>query len=228
MATRRGPFGIRIPDPSPPPNLGSIGYAPPQPPPPVDLSFLNDPNNPVYQQQAGGGGGGGGGETGAYVQSYAPPPDPGSLYYQPGYTPPDRILEQSPEWLAYINALGLQKGQFAADIARQREIAGANAKFAAGGVEPEFAKQRRGITVGNEARGMVRSGQQQRQLAESRGAQGRAYSGIYQNLQNTLSDLESNLAQKNLELDVQREQQRASMLSSGYKSNGLYDYLKPR
>lgn len=193
--------------------------------PPTDLSFLNDPNNPVYQQFWAGRGdgsdysGGASADTGAYVQSYGGGGDGGA------YTPPDRILEQSPEWLAYINALGLQKGQFAADIARQREIAGANAGYQKSLVEPQYDKQRRGITASNESRGMVRSGQQQRQLATSRGDQSRAYAGIYQNLQNTLSDLESSAAQKNLELDTQRAQQQAQMIQSGYKTNGLYNYL---
>lgn len=217
-------------------NLGNLGkaYGP-------NLGFLNDIGaqigqlaganeaaqaQPAYYPQDYSGGGG----TGNYVQSYdvpqGPAYDPGSLYYQPAYTPPDKILEQSPEWLAYINALGLQKSQFAADIARQREIAGANAAFARAGVEPQYAQQRRGITSGAESRGMARSGELQRNLATSRGQEQRAYSGIYQNLQNTLSDLQSNLAQKNLELDAQREQQKAQMLGNGYKSNGLYDYLK--
>ncbi len=174
------------------------------------LAFLNDPTNPYspyYQAPQ------------APQQNYATsetavPSQPGTV------AAPTKVIETSPEWLAYINALGLQKDQFAADIARQREIAGGNFAFARAGVEPQYALQRRNITSSAEGRGMLRSGQLQRDLATSRGAENRDYSGIYQNLTNTLSDLQSQLAAKNVDLASQRAQQYGTLLGSGYTSNG--------
>ena len=104
----------------------------PASPPPMDLSFLNDPNNPYYQQPSGDSG-----------------------YYSAPAPAPKRDLASSPEWQAYLAALGLDRSQFEANIQRQRELTTSQAGFQAAGVEPQYSKQRRGITSGSEGRGML-------------------------------------------------------------------------
>lgn len=138
-------------------------------------------------------------------------------------TPPSPVLESSPEWNAYLNALGLQKNQFASDIQRQRDIARASAQFQSQSLTPQFDQQRRGITASAEGRGMARSGQLQRNLAENRASQGVQQTGIQNALNTQLSDLEASLAQKNVDLATQQAQQRATMVGQGYVSNGFYD-----
>lgn len=196
----------------PAPNLGTVGYVPPQQSPGVDLSFLNDPNNPYLQQQAvaqdySGGGGGGGDYANLTAADYATQEAPA----------PVKLLEAQPEWIAYLNSLGLEKNQFAADIERQRGLARANAEFQTKSLEPQYAEKRRNLTAGNESRGMARSGKQLRDLSVSRANQTRQQAGIQQGLTNTLSGLESSLAQKNLELETQKRMQEAQMIGQGYQ-----------
>ena len=169
-------------------------------PPQVDLSFLNDPNNPYYQLVTGATGGGGGG------YSYAAPA------VQP-------ILESSPEWTAYLNALGLEKSQFAADIERQRALAKSQTEYNLSQIKPQYDEQRRGITASAEGRGMARSGQFQRDLAVNKAAEARTRAGVQQGLDSTLSNLESQLAQKNIDLAAREAQQKATMIGQGYKSD---------
>jgi hypothetical protein len=141
------------------------------------------------------------------------PNDP--VYTRPLDTRP--VLESSPEWMAFINALGLEKNQFASDIARREALARQAAKFQVDSLKPQYDQQRRGIAGSAESRGVARSGQFQRTLAESRAGQGRQTTGIQQALQSSISDYESQLAQKRLSLDSQQQQQRATMLAGGYK-----------
>lgn len=167
-----------------------------------DLSFLNDPNNPYYAQSYDSGGGGGGG--------YA--------YAAPAVAP---VLETSPEWTAYLNALGLEKSQFAADIERQRALAKSQTEYNLSQIAPQYDTQRRGITSSAEGRGMVRSGAFQRDLAENKANEARTKAGVQQGLDTTLSNLESQLAQKNMDLASRQAQQQATMIGSGYRSDPL-------
>lgn len=161
---------------------------------PVDLSFLND----LYPQDTGSGSSGGYG------------------YAAPAVQP---ILETSPEWTAYLNALGLEKSQFAADIERQRALAKSQTEYNLSQVKPQYDQQRRGITAGAEGRGMARSGAFQRDLAENKAAEARTKAGVQQGLDSTLSNLESQLAQKNMDLAAREAQQRTTMIGQGYKSD---------
>ncbi len=196
-------------------------YATSQAQPSVDLSFLNDPNNPYYQQAFAGWApqptsGGGGDYSGGYAQ--AAPADYSQIQSAIDQALAARpILEASPEWKAYLNALGLEKNQFAADIARQEAQARAAAQFQTEGLKPQYDQQRRGITGNAESRGMSRSGQLQRGLAENRAAEGRQTTGIQQALQSAIGNLEGSLANKNVNLETQQQQQRASMLAAGYQ-----------
>lgn len=189
-------------------NTGSLGQAYTAPSNYSGLDFLNDPNfwssqQPQQQSYAApDSGGGGGGDSGSYATAEAPAPA--------------KILEQSPEWIAYLNSLGLEKSQFAADIERQRGLARAEADFRKQSLGPQFDQQRRNISASNESRGMARSGQQLRDLAVSRAAQNRQSTGIDMGLNATVSGLESSLAQKNLDLESQKQAQAASMIGAGY------------
>lgn len=129
---------------------------------------------------------------------------------------PPRQLANSPEWLAYLQALGLEEGQFRADIDRQRSMAKAAADYQAAGIGPEYDKQRRGISSSMEARGLQSSGEKLRRLAESRADEGRAQAGVQLGLGQTLSQLESSLANKMMDLGARRASQELSMRAGGY------------
>lgn len=203
-------------------SIGSAGSSYPAPQQSVDLSFLNDPNNPYYTNayspyyQGPSGTDAGSGDTGGDFLSFL------NLAQQQLDQRP--VLDSSPEWLAYINALGLQKNQFAADVARQEAIARQAQEFKINALKPQYEEQRRGLTSRAEGRGInSTSGVFQRQLAVNRANQGTQESAIRQATAAQLSNLESQLAQKNLDLEAQRQQQRASMLSAGYQP---FDWTK--
>lgn len=145
-----------------------------------------------------GGGGGGGGGYG-------------------GYTPPPRPeLASSPEWLAYLNALGLEENQFRADVDRQRATAKLAAEQQIAGLGPQYDIQRRNITGSLESRGMARSGEKARRLADSRAAQGQQTSSIQSALTQQLSGLESNLAQRLIDIGSRRADRELQLRSQGY------------
>jgi len=146
-----------------------------------------------------GGGYGGGGYGGGY--------DPG----------PPKILAESPEWLAYLNSLGLEENQFRSDIERQRAVAKSAAEQQIAGLEPGYQKQRRGVAHTAEAAGMDRSGGLLKGLADSRAAQGRDVSNINLGLGQSLSGLESQLAGKLMDLGARRAQQELQLRSQGYQ-----------
>lgn len=129
---------------------------------------------------------------------------------------PTRSLASSPEWLAYLNALGLEQNQFEADIARQRGVLQSAADQQIGDLTPQFDQSRRGISGGLYARGMERSGEKMTKLAESRAAQGRAVGGIQTALAGQLSGLETQLAGKLMDIGARRASQELALRTSGY------------
>jgi hypothetical protein len=129
---------------------------------------------------------------------------------------PPRQLASSPEWLAYLNALGLEEGMFRADIDRQRSLAKSAAEFQLAGLEPQYKAQRGQIAHRSESAGMERSGGFLKGLADSRARQGQDQSAINFGLGSTLSGLESNLAGKLMDLNARRAQQELSLRSAGY------------
>ena len=129
--------------------------------------------------------------------------------------PVRRTLASSPEWLAYLNALGLEQSTFAADIARQRGLYQSEANRQIADLGPQYDIQRRGITGNAEGRGVLRSGEFQRRLAENRATQGRQVGGIQGGLTGQLGNLQSQLAQKQIDVAARRAQQQLSMLGSG-------------
>lgn len=132
--------------------------------------------------------------------------------------PPRPSLASSPEWLAYLNALGLEQGQFEADIARQRGVYAADATRQIGDLGPIHDLQRRGITGSLEARGAVRSGEFLRRLADNRAAQGRETGAIQGGLALKQSDLESQLAQKMIDINARKAAQELQLRAQGYTS----------
>ena len=66
---------------------------------------------------------------------------------------------------------------------------------------------------------MARSGEFQRDLATNKAAEARTRAGIQQGLDSSLSNLESQLAQKNMDLAAREAQQRATMIGQGYRSD---------
>lgn len=159
-----------------------------------------------------------------YAAPPPPPPSYGGYDSGGGYdgggggggSLPPRELATSPEWLAYLNALGLEENQFRSDIERQRAFARTAADQQIAGLEPQYQHQRGGIAHGAEAAGMARSGGLQKGLADSRARQGQDVSNINQGLATTLSGLESTLANKLMDLGARRAQQELSLRASGY------------
>ena len=140
------------------------------------------------------------------TQTYATEPAPA----------PSLELATSPEWLAYLNALGLEEGQFRADIDRQRGVAQTLAAQQTGDITAEGPGQRRRIAGGLETRGMARSGQFIRSLAEQRAGEGRRQAGVQGSLTGSLSGLESSLAQRLIDIEARRAQQELQMRLAGY------------
>ena len=68
---------------------------------------------------------------------------------------------------------------------------------------------------------MVRSGGFQRDLAQNKAAEARTRAGVQQGLDSTLSNLESQLAQKNMDIASRQAQQQLSMIGQGYRSDPL-------
>lgn len=134
----------------------------------------------------------------------------------PEAAPITRPLATSPEWLAYLSALGLEESQARADVDRMRGMYQSEAQRLKQDLTPQYGQQRRGITGSLEARGMARSGELLRRLAESRAAEGRQAAGIEANLAGQVGQLESQLAQRMGSLASQRAQQELALRAQGY------------
>ncbi len=127
-----------------------------------------------------------------------------------------RVLNESPEWLAYLNALNLEEQQYRADVDKTRALYQSDAERQKQDLVPVYGQSRRGIAGSLESRGMARSGELLRKLAENRAQEGRQRSGIDANLAGQTLGLESQLAQKMLSLGTQRTEREMSMRSQGY------------
>jgi len=187
------------------------------------VKYNADPARSGANQQIIGGLGGGGWELGGYY------PDQTPAYEDPGYGggyggggsgggyAPPKVLNESPEWLAYLNALGLEEGQYRADADRQRGFMSSDAERQIGDLTPQYDQQRRGIAGSAEGRGVLRSGEYLKRQAESRSAQGRQTSGIQANLAGQLGGVESQLAQKMMDITARKAQQELQLRSQGYQ-----------
>jgi hypothetical protein len=142
--------------------------------------------------------------------------DYGTDYGMAAAAPITRPLGTSPEWLAYLSALGLEESQARADVDRMRGMYQSEAQRLKQDLVPQYGQQRRGITGSLEARGMARSGELLRRLAESRAAEGRQAAGIEANLAGQVGQLESQLAQRMGGLASQRAQQELALRAQGY------------
>jgi hypothetical protein len=172
-------------------------YEQPYDPGPADVQIYDD----------GGGGGDYGVDYGALLDMPLPP--------APVAPPPPPKLSETPEWLAYLNALGLEESTFRADIDRRKGIYGTNATQSKLDLEPAYAQGRHGIAGSLAARGMSRSGELLDRLAQNRAAEGRAKSSIDLGLSNQLSDLESSLAQRLIDINARKASKEFDMKASG-------------
>lgn len=159
--------------------------------------------------------------AGAPIQFAQPasPADDGSYYDGSGSGSGAAVrqpLASSPEWLAYLNALGLEENQFRADIDRQRNLMRSAADQSILDLNPQYEQQRRGITGSLEGRGMLRSGEHLRKQAESRANQGRQVAGIQTGLAGNLGQLESQLANKLIDIGARKAQQELQLRTQGY------------
>lgn len=141
-------------------------------------------------------------------------PDTGG--YSLSAAPATRDLATAPEWLAYLSALGLEESQARADVDRMRGLYQSEAERLKQDLVPQYGQQRRGITGSLESRGMARSGELLRRLAENRAAEGRQRAGIESNLAGQVGTLESQLAQRLGSMASQRAQQEMALRAQGY------------
>jgi hypothetical protein len=133
-----------------------------------------------------------------------------------GAAAPAPALATSPEWQAFLASLGIEQSQFEGDIGRQRGVAQSLAAQQAADITAQGPGQRRNIAGSAETRGMARSGQLVRSLAEERAQEGRAQGGVQAGLTGTLSNLESQLSNKLIDLGSRRAQQELQLRSQGY------------
>ena len=153
--------------------------------------------------------------TDPYADTTGGTTDGGSGGYATALEPP-KLLAESPEWLAYLNALGLEENQYRADIDKTRALYQSDAERQKGDLTPVYNQSRRGIAGSLESRGMSRSGELLRRLAENRGQEGRQRAGIDATLAGQTSGLESQLANKLMELNRSKAQQELQLKSQGY------------
>ena len=190
------------------PGAAAMGFSAPQTmapaPTPYEPPPVYDGGGGEYYDDGGGGGGG-----------YA---DSGGGYEMAALTlPPPKLLSQAPEWLAYLSALGLEEQSYKADIDRQKGVYAAEAGRQSAEIGPQFKQMRRGVSGSMESRGMARSGEMLRRLAETRQAEGRAQGGVSSMLAAQMSSLESNLAGRLAELGARKAQQELSLRLQGYQ-----------
>lgn len=138
----------------------------------------------------------------------------GSTSY--GTTGTQRVLAESPEWLAYLNALNMEEQQFRADIDKSRALYQSDAERQKQDLVPVYGQSRSGIAGSLESRGMARSGELLRRLAQNRAQEGRQRSGIDASLAGQNLGLEQQLAQKILSLGTQRADREMSMRAQGF------------
>lgn len=129
---------------------------------------------------------------------------------------PVRVLNESPEWLAYLNALNMEEQQFRADVDKTRALYQSDAERQKQDLIPVYGQSRRGVAGSMESRGMARSGELLRRLAENRAQEGRQRAGIESTLAGQTSGLESQLAQKLVGLNTQRTEREMQLRSQGY------------
>lgn len=147
-------------------------------------------------------------------QALAPLDTGGGAAAEPAPPPPE--LATSPEWLAYLNALGLEENQFRADIDRQRGLVNSESARQAGLIAPQYALGRQRIAAGQESRGVYRSGQTQTRLGETRRQEGVAQGNVAAEQAQQLSGLESALAQRLIDLGTRKSQEELSLRQRGY------------
>ena len=127
-----------------------------------------------------------------------------------------KLLAESPEWLAYLNALNFEESQFRSDIDKQKALYTSESERQLTDLPAGYQSQRRGISGSMESRGMSRSGEFLRRLAENRAQQGRAEGAIKGQLAFQTGSLESQLAQKLLDINARKAQQELQMRGQGY------------
>ena len=125
-------------------------------------------------------------------------------------------LNEAPEWLAYLNALNFAASQFRSDIDKQKALYTSESERQLTDLPAGYQSQRRGISGSMESRGMSRSGEFLRRLAENRAQQGRAEGAIKGQLAFQTGSLESQLAQKLLDINARKAQQELQMRGQGY------------
>lgn len=182
-------------------------------------AWMDGERNAANQAIIGGLPGGGWELLGYYPEEQAQSYDDGGYGYGGGGggAMPARRLNESPEWLAYLNALGLEEAQFRADIDRQRGFLQSEGQRQTEDLKPQYDIQRRGIAANQEARGMTRSGEQLKKLAENRANEGRQVAGIQAQMAGQIGTLESQLAQRLIDINSRKASQELSLRSQGYQ-----------
>ena len=151
----------------------------------------------------------------------APPDEP---VYDPGYSggyaaaPSLGNVDASPEWQALMAEMERQSGLYAADAQRQKAIATAERDRLLGDLTIRGELERENVQGAMESRGLYRSGETERNLARQRQNELSRSTAINSGAAARVSDIESQLAMQQAELDRRRAEARADFLSRGYTS----------
>lgn len=152
------------------------------------------------------------------VQSYQEPTYDSGGGGGGGYVAPANLgpLDQDPGWLALMAELDRQAGIYGAEAERQKALAVAERDRLLSELARRGEIERENVAGSMEARGLLRSGETERNIARQRANELARSGSITSGTAARLSDIEGQLALQQAELDRRRAEARAEYLSRGY------------
>lgn len=149
-------------------------------------------------------------------------PEPEAPSYEPsggyGYAPAPSLgrVDDSPEWQGLMAELTRQGELYKVDAGRQKGLIGAERDRLLSDLTQRGELEREGVAGSMEARGLLRSGETEQNLARQRANEQSRSAGITSGAAARISDIEGQLAMQQAELDRQRAEQRAAFVARGY------------
>lgn len=125
-------------------------------------------------------------------------------------------IEDSPEWQGLMAELNRQGELYKVEAARQSGLVGAERDRLLSDLTQRGELEREGVAGSMEARGLLRSGETEQNLARQRANEQSRSAGITSGAAARISDIEGQLALQQAELDRQRAEQRAAFVARGY------------
>ena len=143
---------------------------------------------------------------------YEPTYDSGSTYAAPSLG----RLDDDPGWQGLMAELTRQGELYKVEAARQSGLVGAERDRLLSDLTQRGAIERENVAGSMEARGLLRSGETEQNLARQRANEQSRSAGITSGAAARISDIEAALALQSAELDRKRAEARADFLSRGY------------